>query len=119
MQRVFNVTTSKEMALDTGMSFPIASSLSASGAGYTLQVMGFNRVAVQATGTTTAGTFSCVALVKVSIDGSSYITAGTISLNGASGVTDGFVITAPWNRFKCSLSTIGGTNAVLNVVAAV
>src|SRR5689334_24045333 len=102
MARIHNLSTPGIDYGDKGCSFPLARSMSASGAGYTLQIQGYDRVVVQATGTTTAGTFSCVALIKVSADGSNFITAGTISLNGASGVTDGFVVTAPWTFYKLS-----------------
>lgn len=120
-KRVFNMTTTPPVSYEVseGHSFPLSPSLSASGTGYKLVVQGFERLAIQATGTTSAGTFSCVALIKVSLDDVGYITAGTITLNGASPQSDGFVITAPWPYVKASLSTIGGTNAVLNIKAGV
>lgn len=76
----------------------------------------------QAYGNTTAGAGSVV----VTIEGSNidlttaFIPLGTITLTlGTTVVADGFATVAPWKYVRANVTTISGTNALVNVLMGV
>lgn len=67
---------------------------------------------VQAVLTTSSGSGSATVIIEVSLDGSNFITAGTITFaSAASPQTDGFVINAPWAFIRSRCTALAGAGA--------
>lgn len=67
---------------------------------------------------TGTGAVSATVIVEVSLDNSTWITAGTITLSGTTSAADGFVMDAPWRYMRARISAISGTGATVNCWAS-
>lgn len=63
---------------------------------------------------TGTGTVSATVIVYGSNDGQNWNDLGTITLSGSNSAMDGFPSIAPWEYVKADLTTITGTNAIVN-----
>jgi hypothetical protein len=60
------------------------------------------------------GAVTATVIVEVSLDNSTWNTAGTITLSGTTSAADGFVMSAPWRYTRARISAISGTGATVN-----
>lgn len=60
------------------------------------------------------GAVTATVIVEVSLDNSTWLTAGTITLSGTTSAADGFVMDAPWRYVRARISAISGTGATVN-----
>lgn len=73
-----------------------------------------------ATGTTTAGAGAATITVEGSLDGTNFVTLGTINLTLATTIatdtnTSGFAIMAPWKYVRGNVTAISGTGASVDL----
>lgn len=89
-------------------------------AGASLDIRGKAKLAIQAIGSTSAGSGAATILAQVSNNGVNWLTAGTITLAlTTGGVTDGLVIDAPWSYIRANVTAISGTGASVSVLLGV
>lgn len=60
------------------------------------------------------GAVTATVVIEVSLDGSNWLTLGTITLSGTTSATDGFASSAPWAYVRSRVSAITGTSATVN-----
>lgn len=97
----------------------ILSSETTTGAGSSYFLIGDGRCVVEAYGTTTAGSGASVITIEVSNNGTSWQTAGTITLTlGTTQTSDGFAIDAPWFFIRANVTSISGTGASVSVIVS-
>ena len=98
--------------------FVLQSSAAASAGSGRIAPLG-SKVAFQADGRVSATTGAATVVIYGSLDGSSYITIGTITLTlGTTVTSDGFTSDNAWRFYKSSVTAISGTNAVFSAFAA-
>lgn len=74
------------------------------------------KCSLQGYGTTSTGSGAATIAIEVTLDGSNWITAGTINLTlGTSSTTDGFSIDAPWGAIRANVTALSGTDATVYV----
>ena len=87
----------------------------ATGAGVTVTPRSVYKT-FQANGTTSAGAGAATIKVQGSLDNSTWIDLGTITLTLATTVSgDGFVNVAPWLYVRGNVTAISGTDATVNL----
>lgn len=99
---------------------PLLSAATAVGAGVALDVRGAPRKALQAIGSTSAGSGSATILIQISNDGTNWFTAGTFGLTlTTTAANDVLVIEAPWAYIRANVTAISGTAASVSVLLGV
>jgi hypothetical protein len=69
----------------------------------------------QATVTGT-GAVTATVLIEASLNGTTWLTAGTITLSGTTSASDGFALDAPWGCFRANVTARSGTGAAVTVL---
>lgn len=87
------------------------------GAGASYKMINMGRCTIEAYGTTSASTGAASITIQVSNNGSTWQTAGTISLTlGTVQTSDGFAMDAPWVYIRANVASISGTGASVSVI---
>lgn len=75
------------------------------------------RAVFQAFGTTSAGAGTATVEIRGSIDGTTFVLLGTLTLSWTSPAigTDGIAIDAPWTHIEADITAISGTDAAVDV----
>ncbi len=75
------------------------------------------RAVFQAFGSTTAGAGTATVEIRGSVDGTTFILLGTLTLTWTSPAlgSDGIAIDAPWPFIEADITAITGTNAAVDV----
>lgn len=61
------------------------------------------------------GVVTATVTVEVSLDGTYFLTLGTITLSGTTSATDGFASNAQWQYVRGNCTAINGTNAAVTL----
>lgn len=95
----------------------ILSAATATGAGGTVSLLHADRHSKSFTATVTGtGAVSATVNIEVSLNGTSWLTVGTITLSGTTSATDGFAHDAPWAYYRANCTALSGTSASLTVL---
>lgn len=95
----------------------LLSAVTATGAGSGLQLTGVIR-SFHAKGSTSAGAGAATIKVQGSIDNTTWVDLGTITLTLATTATaDGFVSQAPWKYVRGNVTALSGTGAAVTLYA--
>jgi hypothetical protein len=95
--------------------FTLKSSATTTGAYGQIRPVG-SKVAFQAAGRTTSGAGAATIVIVGSLNGTDYVTLGTITLTLGTAITsDGFTSDNAWVYYSSTITAISGTNAVASV----
>lgn len=65
------------------------------------------------------GPVAATVVIEASLNGTDYLTIGTITLSGTNTANDGFAIQAPWEFVRGRLTAISGTGAAVDLFVGV
>jgi|SanBayMetagenome_1026888.scaffolds.fasta_scaffold129697_2 hypothetical protein len=62
------------------------------------------------------GSVSATVLIEATLNGSDWLSIGTITLSGTTRASDGLAVAAPWLLFRANVTAVSGTGAAVTVI---